>query len=104
LGGTGEGGNKTRETLQEREVRYQAARDRIFKGDEGVVRNGIGGAGDGKAGERPIMRKDASASNTTVIRSPRGPTASSDGPRGFASRKSKQEVDSDPPPIGKPTG
>jgi hypothetical protein len=27
-----------RETLQEKEVRYQAARDRIFRGDEAVVK------------------------------------------------------------------
>jgi hypothetical protein len=41
--GMGEGGNKTRETLQEREVRYQAARDRIFQGDEAVVKNWMSG-------------------------------------------------------------
>jgi hypothetical protein len=37
LGGTDEGGDK-RETAQEREVRYQVARDRIFKGDEAAVK------------------------------------------------------------------
>jgi hypothetical protein len=35
-----------RETLQEREVRYQVVRDRIFRGDDAVVKDEMSGAYD----------------------------------------------------------
>lgn len=86
------------ETLAEREVRYQAARERIFGGEEGGDKK-ISGKGNvtAKRGARGSQDGDlqGQVSVVNVVRNPLGPTDSSRGDgseqtsKGFKSRAGK---------------
>lgn len=90
--------NSNGETLQQREARYQAARERIF---------GASSDGPQETGQKKNSSQKSLSSQTppppTVVREPRGPSSvSTDGQsipqnKGFGDRKAKRP----PPPTTK---
>ena len=83
------------ESLAQREARYQAARERIFGGDDGSGIN-VSDSGNGKFKHRELRKGSPSLPAVNVMRNPTGPSESSKDveggkvAKGFKLRSSKR--------------
>lgn len=65
--------SKNGSSFAEREARYQAARDRIFRGDSGDAK--IQSSSDEAILARPAMEGRSQTGGVSVLRTPRGPSS-----------------------------
>jgi SUZ domain len=88
--------NSTRETLAEREARYQAARERIFKDD--ISQNSPDEGVKAPSPPNESSRSPKIAQKTNVVRSPRGPESTTAGSpaAGFGARQKRNPPGSSP--------
>lgn len=88
------------ESLAQREARYQAARERIFGGDDGS-RSNVSDSGSGKSKRDGEVRKGSPSLPVNVLRNPIGPSESSkdnqggEVAKGFKLRSSKRPKSSE---------